>query len=90
MEQQMRMAKLLLDQQRVTFDGIMNNMIMFWDQTERMLGALVDQAAWVPPEGKGAFKEWIGGNKKGCESFKNVANEGFTWLDNFFSGRNQP
>lgn len=85
MEQQLRLAKQLMHLQRVMFDGIFNGMIIFCDQTEKMMAQIVDQAVWVPPEGKSVLKEWFGRNKKGCESFRNAANDGFTWLEGFLT-----
>lgn len=90
MDQQVRMAKQMMDLQRVTFDGMINNMMMFWDQTERMLGSFMEQAPWVPQEGKRAFKDWVDGNKKGCETFKNAVNEGFSKLEGCFAGGGKP
>jgi hypothetical protein len=87
MDQQAKMAKQLMDLQRATFEGMFNNMIVFWDQTEKFLGAFVDSAIWVPPESKGAFKEWMTGNRKGCETFKRAASEGFSWLETFLNAR---
>lgn len=89
MEQQTRMAKQLMDMQRVAFDGMINNMIMFWDQTGTMVGTVLEQANWVPEEGKKAFREWVDGNKKGCETFKNAVGDGFSRLESCFAGRPQ-
>jgi hypothetical protein len=75
------MAKQLMDLQRVTFDGMINNMIIYWDQTGRMLGSFLDQAPLVPAEGRKAFGEWIDGNRKGCETFKIAVSDGFKRLE---------
>jgi hypothetical protein len=83
MDQQMRMAKQFMDLQRVTFDGMINNMIIFWDQTGRMLGSYFDQAPWMQDDARKAFQDWIDGNKKGCETFKNTVNDGFKRLESF-------
>jgi hypothetical protein len=83
----MRMAKQMMDLQRVTFDGMINNMIIYWDQTARMLGSFFDQAPWMPDEGRKAFREWIDGNKKGCETFQNAVNDGFKRLESYFAGK---
>jgi hypothetical protein len=81
MDQQRMMAKHLMDLQRTTFEGMINNMIIYWDQTERMLGSYLQQAVWVPADGKKAFGEWIEGNRKGCETFKDAVNNGFKRLE---------
>jgi hypothetical protein len=86
MDQQTRMAKQMMDLQRATFDGMMNNISLFWDQTEKMLGTVLDQATVVPEEGRKAFREWIDGNKKGCEVFKKAVNDSFSRLEGCFGG----
>ncbi len=85
MDQQMGMAKQMMDLQRMTFDGMVTNMITFWDQTDKVFGTFIDQAAWVPAEGKTAFKKWIDGNKKGCETFKKAVNDGYERLESYFA-----
>lgn len=89
LDQQMRMAKQMIDLQRVTFEGVMGNMIMLWDQTGNMLNSFMDQAVWVPEEGKKAFREWIDNNKKGCETFKSAVNNGYSNLEKLFADRSQ-
>ncbi|MHC1726572.1 MAG: hypothetical protein AB9866_11265 [Syntrophobacteraceae bacterium] len=44
-DQQMKMAKQMIDIQWATFEGMLNNIIMFWDQTESMLNTFMSQAA---------------------------------------------
>lgn len=87
MEHQMRMAKQVLDMQKVAFTGMINNMILFWDQTEKMLGSFMDKAVWMPDEGRKAFKEWVDGNKKGCETYKSAVDDGFNRLASCFNGK---
>ncbi len=64
-EQSATMAKQMIDLQRLSVEGMINNMIILWDQTGNMLNSFMDQAAWVPDEGKKALREWIDSNKKG-------------------------
>jgi hypothetical protein len=90
MDGQVKMAKQLMDLQRATCEGMLNNMIVFWDQTEKFLGALVDSAMWVPPESKSAFKEWIVCNNKSCRTFKRTVTEGFSWMETFLNAHTKP
>ena len=79
-EQSTTMAKQMIDLQRISVEGMINNMIMLWDQTGSVLNSFLDQAAWVPEEGKKACREWIDSNKKGCETLKNAVNNGYNNL----------
>ncbi len=71
------MAKQMIDMQRMSVEGMINNMIMFWDQTGSVMTSFMDKAAWVPEEGKKTFREWIESNKKGCETLKNAVSNGY-------------
>lgn len=71
------MAKQMIDMQRMSVEGMINNMIMFWDQTGSVMTSFMDKAAWIPEEGKKTFREWIESNKKGCETLKNAVNNGY-------------
>jgi len=76
-------AKQMIDMQRAGVEGIISNAMMFWDQTGSVWNSLLNQAAWVPEEGKKAFREWIDSNKKGCETFKDAVNNGYASLEKF-------
>lgn len=89
MDQQRVIVKQLMDLQRASFDGMINNMIIFWDQTGAMLGSFFDQAPMVPDEGRKAFREWIEGNKKGCEAFKNAVHDGFKRLESALTPKSE-
>jgi hypothetical protein len=49
-----------------------------------MLSSFLNQAAWVPEEGKKVFREWVGTNKKGCETLKDAVNSGYSSLGKCF------
>lgn len=89
LEQQTRVAKQMIDVQRVTVEGLISNMVMFWDQTANMLNSFLDQAVWLPEEGKKAFRDWIDTNKKGCENFKNAVNNGYGNIERFLNEKQQ-
>ena len=87
---QMRMTKQVFDLQKATLDSMLGGMLMFWDQTEKMLNGFMEQAVWLPDEGKRAFNQWIRTNKKGCEDLKNVMADGFKKMEGCFVGTQGP
>jgi hypothetical protein len=89
MDQQKMMAKQLMDLQKATFEGMMNNMIIFWDQTGRMLGSYLNQASWMPEEGRKTFRDWVDSNKKGCETFQHAVTDGFKRLESCLAVKTQ-
>lgn len=86
MEQQMRFVKQMIDFQRVAVDGMISNMIVFWDQTGNMMNSVLNQAAWLPEEGKKAFREWVDSNRKGCETLKTAVCNGYDNVEKCFAG----
>jgi len=87
MEQQMKLTKQMIDLQKVAFDNMMDNMILFWNQTGQMLNTSAGQAAWLPDQGKGALRLWTEGNKKACEFVRTAVEDGYNGLGKFFKER---
>ncbi len=83
---QARVAKQLMDFQKATFDNMLGNMILYWDQAERVSMTWIDQAAWLPEEGRKAILDWVKGNKKGIEQFKQVVDDGYNRMEKWFQG----
>lgn len=81
MYQQTRVMKQIIDFQRMTVDGVINNMLIFWDQTGNMMNAVLEQAAWLPEEAKRPFRQWVDSNKKGCETFREAVGSGYNSLE---------
>ncbi|MGC9966278.1 MAG: hypothetical protein ABSE08_12815 [Syntrophobacteraceae bacterium] len=78
------MAKQMIGLQRAGVESMIGNMMIFWEQTGSMLNSFLNQAAWLPEEGKKAFREWVDSNKKGCETFKDAVNNGYNSLEKCF------
>ena len=83
-EQSATLAKQMIDLHRMSLEGMIGNAIIFWDQMGNMGNMFLNQASWVPDEGKKAFREWIDSNKKGCETFKDAVNNGYASLGKCF------
>jgi hypothetical protein len=80
MNQQFRMTKQMIDMQKASFDGMLNGLILMWDQTS----GVFEGAAWLPEEGRKALRQWVDINKKACENLKSAINSGYSNLDKLF------
>ena len=80
-----KIAKQMIDFQKTTFDNTFSAMEMLQEQTERMANTLIDQAAWMPAEGKKAINDWVKAYKKGREDFKKTVDENFEKVEDFFN-----
>jgi polyhydroxyalkanoate synthesis regulator phasin len=68
------------------FDQGYNAMEMLRNQNEKMTNSLLDQATWLPEEGKKAVNEWMQLYKKGCDDFKKTADQNYKNVEKLFSG----
>jgi polyhydroxyalkanoate synthesis regulator phasin len=83
---QRQIAKQMLQFNKTAFDNSFNAMTMVYEQNEKMVGTFLEQATWLPEEGKKAISEWMQSYKKGCEDFKKMVNENYEKVEAFFAG----
>jgi hypothetical protein len=84
-----KMTKQMIDFQKTTFDNTFNAMVMLQDQAERMANTLLEQATWLPEEGRKAIRDWVAAYKNGREEFKTNVDQSFKKVEEFFEGAAQ-
>ena len=77
-------TKQMIDFQKTTFDNSFNAMVLLQDQSEKLARTILEQATWLPEEGRKAIDEWIKTYKKGREDFKKRVEESYMKVENFF------
>jgi len=82
---QNQIFKQMIDFNKATFDNSFKAMVMVQEQTEKMVSTILDQATWLPEEGKKAIKEWTNACKKGSEDFKKAVDDNFKKVEDFFA-----
>lgn len=80
-----KMAKQMIDFNKATFDNTFNAMVLVQEQMERTVGTFLEQAAWMPEEGRKVVSEWVGNYKKGREEFKKNVEESFKKVEEYFN-----
>ena len=81
----MKMAKQMIDFNKSSFDNTFNALTLLQEQYERMINSFMDQAAWLPEEGKKVLNEWLDSYKKGREAFKETVDASFKKVEDYFS-----
>ena len=79
-----QMLKQMLDFNKTAFDNSFSAMLTIQEQNEKMVNTFLEQAAWIPEEGKKLIKEWVDTYKKGCDDFKKTADDNFKKVVDFF------
>ena len=82
-----KIAKQMIDFQKATFNNSFSTMVAFQEQTEKMVNVFLEQAVWLPEDGKKAVNEWGAAYKKGCDDFKKTVDENFSKVEGFFAGQ---
>ncbi|MGD8367742.1 MAG: hypothetical protein PVG78_08870 [Desulfobacterales bacterium] len=82
---QKKLFKQMLDFNKSAFENSFNAMVMLQEQTERAGNTILDQATWLPEEGRKAVQDWIDAFKKGREEFKSMVDENYKRVEAYFS-----
>jgi hypothetical protein len=85
MQEYSQMFKQMITFNKTAFDNSFNALVTLQEQTEKMVNTFLDQATWLPEEGKKVTLDWIQAYKKGCEDFKKVVDENFQRVEDFIA-----
>jgi polyhydroxyalkanoate synthesis regulator phasin len=81
---QKHLFKQIIDFQKATFDNSFNALATLQEQGETMISTSLNQAEWLPEEGKKVIKEWLDTYKKARSEFKNTVDGNFKKVQEFF------
>ena len=81
---QFALARQMLDFNKTTFDNAFGAMCQLQEQSERMMNTWIEQAAWIPGEGKKALVDMTAMFSKGCAEFKKAVDENFGRVEAYF------
>lgn len=80
---QKQIFRQMVDFNKGAFNNAFNAMVMVQDQTETLANSMLNQATWMPEEGKKAIREWVDAFKKGRETYKQTVDEAFKKVEEF-------
>jgi hypothetical protein len=78
-------AKQIIDFHKSTFDNTFNSLTILQQQTEKMIQTFLQQATWLPAEGKEAVNEWINIYNKGRIGLKTAADNNYKKVEEYFA-----
>ena len=84
--EQFNAIKQIVQFNKNAFDKGYNAMEMLREQNEKMTNSILEQASWMPEEGKKAVNEWVQLYKKGCDDFKKTVDQSYKNVENLFAG----
>jgi hypothetical protein len=83
--EQIDTLKQMVQFNKSAFDQGYNAMEMLWKQNEKMTNSFLDQAVWLPEEGKKSVNEWMRLFKKGCDDVKKTADQNYKNVEKMFA-----
>lgn len=84
MDQKLIMTQMI-KLNRAAFETAFNTVALFQNQAEMIGRMFIEQAEWMPQEGRKVSEEWINICKKGREDFKKAVDDGLTKAEAFFT-----
>lgn len=81
---QKQIFKQMIDFNKATFNNSFSALMMLQDQMENLAGTMLDQATWLPEDGRKAVSDWVEACKKGRTDFKTLVDEGFEKMEAYF------
>ena len=80
-----QIAKQMIVFNKTAFDNNFHAMNALQEQTERLVNKFWEKSPLFPEEGKKAISEWMTAYKKGSDDFKNIVDENFKKVEDFFN-----
>jgi len=80
---QKQILKQMVDFNKGAFNNAYNALVMVQDQNETLASTLLNQATWLPEEGKKAIRDWVDAFKKGREEYKKSVDEAFRKVEEY-------
>jgi hypothetical protein len=85
-----KMFKQALGVYKTTFDSTFDTITTIQDQTDKMMSLFLENATWMPEEGKKAIAEWGKAYKKGRDDYKTTVDESYKKVEDFFANMDKP
>lgn len=79
-----KITQQMLNLNKTSFDNSFNAMNLVCEQNRKMAESFLSQAAWIPDEGKKAYKDWMSAMCTGANDLKKMVDENYTKVEEYF------
>jgi hypothetical protein len=80
-----KITQQLVDLNRIALSNFTAAAALAQNQTASAVNMTLDQATWLPPEGRQTILHWMDIYQEGCEQFKHYVNDSFHKAEKCFS-----
>lgn len=85
MMDQKKMIKQMVEFNQATFNNTFQAMSLLQDQFERIAQTSLEQATWVPAEGRKAIENWVEAYKTGRDNYKGYVDDSFQKVEKYLA-----
>lgn len=83
---QKQILKQMVEFNQTTFNNTFQAVVLLQDQFERVAQTALDQANWLPAEGRKAVENWVESYKSGRDNYKRFVDESYQQVEKYFNG----
>lgn len=83
--EQKQMLKQMVEFNQTAFNNTFNAMTLLQDQYKHAANNLLEQATWLPAEGRQAIENCAETYKSACQTFKQQIDENYKQVGKFFT-----
>lgn len=85
MMDQKQILKQMIEFNQATFNNTYQAMVLLQDQFERIAQTAIDQANWLPAEGRKAIENWVEAYKTGRDNYKSYVDDSYKKVEKYFA-----
>lgn len=85
MMDQKQILKQMIEFNQATFNNTFQAMVLLQDQFERIAQTAIDQANWLPAEGRKAIENWVEAYKTGRDNYKSYVDDSYQKVERYFA-----
>lgn len=82
---QKQILKQMIEFNQATFNNTFQAMVLLQDQFERVAQTAVEQANWLPAEGRKAIENWVEAYKTGRDNYKSYVEDSYKKVEKYFA-----
>ncbi len=82
--EQKQLLKQMIEFNQAAFNNTFNAVVMLQEQFERVAHTVLEQATWLPAEGRNAIENWVQSFKTGRDNYKQYMEESYKQVEKFF------
>jgi hypothetical protein len=82
--EQKQLLKQMIEFNQAAFNNSFNAIVMLQEQFERVANTVLEQATWLPAEGRNAVENWVQSFKTGRDNYKQYMEESYKQVEKFF------